>query len=147
MVGYDPKPDGRNNTKFQVAVAGSVSGLVTRALISPFDVIKIRFQVLFPFFHAMDWRTSSVFLAKAVPKTWNSIQMKGLPFLKVPLHIPAHPTVLTFFILIPSFSMSACLAVTPTQSTMASSRPLGRFCRRRGRQLSGKDMSQLRFSP
>uniref|UniRef100_A0A2K6L4S0 Solute carrier family 25 member 19 n=1 Tax=Rhinopithecus bieti TaxID=61621 RepID=A0A2K6L4S0_RHIBE len=45
MVGYDPKPDGRNNTKFQVAVAGSVSGLVTRALISPFDVIKIRFQL------------------------------------------------------------------------------------------------------
>ncbi|PNJ87812.1 SLC25A19 isoform 2, partial [Pongo abelii] len=31
--------------KFQVAVAGSVSGLVTRALISPFDVIKIRFQL------------------------------------------------------------------------------------------------------
>ncbi|XP_011897913.1 PREDICTED: mitochondrial thiamine pyrophosphate carrier [Cercocebus atys] len=45
MVGYDPKPDGRNNTKLQVAVAGSVSGLVTRALISPFDVIKIRFQL------------------------------------------------------------------------------------------------------
>nr|XP_021526534.1 mitochondrial thiamine pyrophosphate carrier [Aotus nancymaae] len=45
MVGYDPKPDGRNNTRFQVAVAGSVSGLVTRALISPFDVIKIRFQL------------------------------------------------------------------------------------------------------
>ncbi|XP_003279102.2 mitochondrial thiamine pyrophosphate carrier [Nomascus leucogenys] len=45
MVGYDPEPDGRNNTKFQVAVAGSVSGLVTRALISPFDVIKIRFQL------------------------------------------------------------------------------------------------------
>ncbi|XP_033031474.1 mitochondrial thiamine pyrophosphate carrier-like [Trachypithecus francoisi] len=45
MVGYDPKPDGRNNTKFQVAVAGSVSGLVTRALISPFDVIKIRLQL------------------------------------------------------------------------------------------------------
>ncbi|KAL0595825.1 Mitochondrial thiamine pyrophosphate carrier [Plecturocebus cupreus] len=45
MVGYDPEPDGRNNTRFQVAVAGSVSGLVTRALISPFDVIKIRFQL------------------------------------------------------------------------------------------------------
>ncbi|XP_008071512.1 mitochondrial thiamine pyrophosphate carrier [Carlito syrichta] len=45
MVGYDPKADGRNNTKFEVAVAGSVSGLVTRALISPLDVIKIRFQL------------------------------------------------------------------------------------------------------
>ncbi|XP_053426939.1 mitochondrial thiamine pyrophosphate carrier isoform X2 [Nycticebus coucang] len=46
MVGYDPKADGRNNSKVEVAVAGSVSGLVTRALISPLDVIKIRFQFL-----------------------------------------------------------------------------------------------------
>ncbi|KAL2764645.1 mitochondrial thiamine pyrophosphate carrier [Daubentonia madagascariensis] len=45
MVGYDPKADGRNNSKFEVAAAGSVSGLVTRALISPLDVIKIRFQL------------------------------------------------------------------------------------------------------
>uniref|UniRef100_I3MPD1 Mitochondrial thiamine pyrophosphate carrier n=4 Tax=Marmotini TaxID=337730 RepID=I3MPD1_ICTTR len=44
MVGYDPKEDGRSNSKFEVAVAGSVSGLITRALISPLDVIKIRFQ-------------------------------------------------------------------------------------------------------
>ncbi|XP_003786634.1 mitochondrial thiamine pyrophosphate carrier [Otolemur garnettii] len=45
MVGYDPKAEGRNNSKVEVAVAGSVSGLVTRALISPLDVIKIRFQL------------------------------------------------------------------------------------------------------
>ncbi|XP_062936638.1 mitochondrial thiamine pyrophosphate carrier [Cynocephalus volans] len=45
MVGYDPKADGRNNSKLEVAVAGSVSGLVTRVLISPLDVIKIRFQL------------------------------------------------------------------------------------------------------
>ncbi|XP_012634250.1 mitochondrial thiamine pyrophosphate carrier isoform X1 [Microcebus murinus] len=45
MVGYDPKADGRNNSKFQVAAAGSMSGLVTRALISPLDIIKIRFQL------------------------------------------------------------------------------------------------------
>ncbi|XP_027626595.1 mitochondrial thiamine pyrophosphate carrier isoform X2 [Tupaia chinensis] len=45
MVGYDPSADGRNVTKFEVAVAGSVSGLVTRVLISPLDVIKIRFQL------------------------------------------------------------------------------------------------------
>ncbi|XP_023569936.1 mitochondrial thiamine pyrophosphate carrier isoform X2 [Octodon degus] len=45
MVGYDPKADDRNNSKFEVAVAGSVSGLVTRVLISPLDVIKIRFQL------------------------------------------------------------------------------------------------------
>uniref|UniRef100_A0A8C9PBL7 Solute carrier family 25 member 19 n=1 Tax=Spermophilus dauricus TaxID=99837 RepID=A0A8C9PBL7_SPEDA len=45
MVGYDPKEDGRSNSKFEVAVAGSVSGLSTRALISPLDVIKIRFQL------------------------------------------------------------------------------------------------------
>lgn len=45
MVGYDPKVDGRNISNFEVVVAGSVSGLVTRALISPLDVIKIRFQL------------------------------------------------------------------------------------------------------
>lgn len=48
MVGYDPRADGRNVSNFEVAVAGSVSGLVTRALISPLDVIKIRFQVPLP---------------------------------------------------------------------------------------------------
>ncbi|KAM8784872.1 mitochondrial thiamine pyrophosphate carrier isoform 2-T2 [Rhynchonycteris naso] len=46
MVGYDPKADGRNISNFEAAVAGSVSGLVTRVLISPLDVIKIRFQFL-----------------------------------------------------------------------------------------------------
>ncbi|XP_006869645.1 PREDICTED: mitochondrial thiamine pyrophosphate carrier [Chrysochloris asiatica] len=45
MVGYDPRADGKNISKFEVAVAGSLSGLVTRALISPLDVIKIRFQL------------------------------------------------------------------------------------------------------
>ena len=50
MVGYDPKADNRDisNVEVAVAVAGSVSGLVTRVLISPLDVIKIRFQVPFP---------------------------------------------------------------------------------------------------
>lgn len=48
MVGYDPKADDRNISNLEVAVAGSVSGLVTRVLISPLDVIKIRFQVPFP---------------------------------------------------------------------------------------------------
>nr|XP_020021126.1 mitochondrial thiamine pyrophosphate carrier [Castor canadensis]XP_020021127.1 mitochondrial thiamine pyrophosphate carrier [Castor canadensis]XP_020021128.1 mitochondrial thiamine pyrophosphate carrier [Castor canadensis] len=45
MVGYDPKADARSNSKLEVAVAGSLSGFVTRALISPLDVIKIRFQL------------------------------------------------------------------------------------------------------
>ncbi|KAM7069074.1 mitochondrial thiamine pyrophosphate carrier isoform 2-T2 [Molossus nigricans] len=45
MVGYDPKADGRNISKFEVALSGSLSGFVTRALISPLDVIKIRFQL------------------------------------------------------------------------------------------------------
>uniref|UniRef100_A0A8C2M7T0 Solute carrier family 25 (mitochondrial thiamine pyrophosphate carrier), member 19 n=1 Tax=Cricetulus griseus TaxID=10029 RepID=A0A8C2M7T0_CRIGR len=45
MVGYDAKADIRSNSKLEVAVAGSVSGFVTRALISPLDVIKIRFQL------------------------------------------------------------------------------------------------------
>ncbi|XP_070245161.1 mitochondrial thiamine pyrophosphate carrier isoform X2 [Bos mutus] len=45
MVGYDPKADDRDISNVEVAVAGSVSGLVTRVLISPLDVIKIRFQL------------------------------------------------------------------------------------------------------
>ncbi|XP_020858099.1 mitochondrial thiamine pyrophosphate carrier [Phascolarctos cinereus] len=45
MVGYDPNTNGKKNSKAEVAVAGSASGLVTRALISPLDVIKIRFQL------------------------------------------------------------------------------------------------------
>uniref|UniRef100_A0A7N5JFW7 Solute carrier family 25 member 19 n=1 Tax=Ailuropoda melanoleuca TaxID=9646 RepID=A0A7N5JFW7_AILME len=45
MVGYDPKADGRSISSFEVAVAGSVSGLVTRVMVSPLDVIKIRFQL------------------------------------------------------------------------------------------------------
>lgn len=69
MVGYDPKADDRSISKLEVAVSGSVSGLVTRALISPLDVIKIRFQVPFPTWWT-DWRSGPLFHAKAVPKSW-----------------------------------------------------------------------------
>lgn len=43
MVGYDP--EAKCVSTVEAAVAGSASGLVTRVLISPLDVIKIRFQV------------------------------------------------------------------------------------------------------
>lgn len=45
MVGYDPGPEGQARSALKVAAAGSLSGFVTRALISPLDVIKIRFQL------------------------------------------------------------------------------------------------------
>ncbi|KAJ1130061.1 hypothetical protein NDU88_008417 [Pleurodeles waltl] len=45
MVGYDPGPEGQARSAVKVAAAGSLSGFVTRALISPLDVIKIRFQL------------------------------------------------------------------------------------------------------
>lgn len=67
MVGYDPKADGRNISNFEVAVAGSVSGLITRALISPLDVIKIRFQVPFPHF-SCNGLEDKFPLARAVPE-------------------------------------------------------------------------------
>ncbi|XP_005998293.1 mitochondrial thiamine pyrophosphate carrier [Latimeria chalumnae] len=45
MVGYDPKSETNALSTTRVAVAGSASGMVTRAMISPLDVIKIRFQL------------------------------------------------------------------------------------------------------
>lgn len=43
MVGYDP--EAKCVSSVEAAVAGSASGLVSRVLVSPLDVIKIRFQV------------------------------------------------------------------------------------------------------
>ncbi|XP_029456402.1 mitochondrial thiamine pyrophosphate carrier isoform X2 [Rhinatrema bivittatum] len=45
MVGYDPGLKHSALSTTDVAMAGSLSGLVTRAMTSPFDVIKIRFQL------------------------------------------------------------------------------------------------------
>ncbi len=45
MVGYDPDSPGVALSPEEAALAGSAAGMVTRALISPLDVIKIRFQV------------------------------------------------------------------------------------------------------
>lgn len=43
MVGYDP--EAKCVSTVEAAAAGSASGLVTRVLVSPLDVLKIRFQV------------------------------------------------------------------------------------------------------
>uniref|UniRef100_A0A3Q0R6U0 Mitochondrial thiamine pyrophosphate carrier n=1 Tax=Amphilophus citrinellus TaxID=61819 RepID=A0A3Q0R6U0_AMPCI len=45
MVGYDPGAKGAPLSPEEAALAGSAAGMVTRVLISPFDVIKIRFQL------------------------------------------------------------------------------------------------------
>ncbi|XP_061566895.1 mitochondrial thiamine pyrophosphate carrier [Cololabis saira] len=45
MVGFDPAGQAAALSAQETALAGSASGMVTRALISPFDVIKIRFQL------------------------------------------------------------------------------------------------------
>ncbi|XP_061702419.1 mitochondrial thiamine pyrophosphate carrier [Syngnathoides biaculeatus] len=45
MVGYDPRAQGVPLSAQDAALAGSAAGMVTRALISPLDVIKIRFQL------------------------------------------------------------------------------------------------------
>ncbi|XP_042248061.1 mitochondrial thiamine pyrophosphate carrier [Thunnus maccoyii] len=45
MVGYDPGAQGSALSSQEAALAGSAAGMVTRALVSPFDVIKIRFQL------------------------------------------------------------------------------------------------------
>ncbi|NXE38644.1 TPC protein, partial [Ptilorrhoa leucosticta] len=43
MVGYDP--EAKCVSTVEAAAAGSASGLVTRVLVSPLDVLKIRFQL------------------------------------------------------------------------------------------------------
>ncbi|KAL2101163.1 hypothetical protein ACEWY4_002924 [Coilia grayii] len=45
MVGYDPRSSNAVRSPEEAALAGSAAGMVTRALISPLDVIKIRFQL------------------------------------------------------------------------------------------------------
>ncbi|XP_066560436.1 mitochondrial thiamine pyrophosphate carrier [Amia ocellicauda] len=45
MVGYDPGVRGDKLTTGEVVKAGSAAGMVTRAIISPLDVLKIRFQL------------------------------------------------------------------------------------------------------
>lgn len=45
MVGYDPGAERHAPPPKEAALAGSAAGMVTRAMISPLDVIKIRFQL------------------------------------------------------------------------------------------------------
>ena len=51
MVGFNPEPiNGRELSSFEYSEAGLLSGLATRAIIQPLDVLKIRFQVCFIYY-------------------------------------------------------------------------------------------------
>lgn len=45
MVGYNPGAQVAGPSPKESVLAGSAAGMVTRALVSPLDVLKIRFQV------------------------------------------------------------------------------------------------------
>uniref|UniRef100_A0AC34QE50 Mitochondrial thiamine pyrophosphate carrier n=1 Tax=Panagrolaimus sp. JU765 TaxID=591449 RepID=A0AC34QE50_9BILA len=46
MVGFNPEPiNGRELSSFEYSEAGLISGIATRAIIQPLDVLKIRFQL------------------------------------------------------------------------------------------------------
>jgi hypothetical protein len=47
MVGYTPEPiNGRELSTTEYSEAGLISGIATRALVQPLDVLKIRLQVV-----------------------------------------------------------------------------------------------------
>jgi hypothetical protein len=47
MVGYDPEK--KDLTNRQILIASATSGFISRFLLQPIDVIKIRFQVRISF--------------------------------------------------------------------------------------------------
>ena len=50
MVGFNPEPiNGRELSAYEYSEAGLISGIATRGIIQPLDVLKIRFQVKTPF--------------------------------------------------------------------------------------------------
>lgn len=45
VVGFDPGRKEKNLSSLQCGFCGSVSGVVTRLVVQPLDVLKIRFQL------------------------------------------------------------------------------------------------------
>ena len=46
MVGFDPNSTKGELSAYEYSLAGFLSGMATRAIVQPFDVLKIRFQVI-----------------------------------------------------------------------------------------------------
>ncbi|KAJ6660396.1 hypothetical protein lerEdw1_017819 [Lerista edwardsae] len=137
MVGYDPESKCGSLSGVEIAAAGSAAGLVTRAIISPFDILKIRFQLqieqLSPKnphakYHGL-WQAIRKIFQEEGPKafwkghipaqflsvTFGGVQFLSFEFLTKLAHQGTHYDARDFSVQFVSGGLSACAATITVQ--------------------------------